>query len=1829
MSQSRTAAAAAVLSDGSLLMAGGTNASGEVLATVEIYATDGSFHPAAPMLTARTGHTATLLTDGRVLVTGGATNGGGIVNSAEIYDPATQAWTMLSSMMDARKGHTATALPSGDVLLAGGKDSSGTLASLEVFHMATAVFSPAGAMSSPRSGHAAAALTDGRVLLVGGTDANGATLVSTDLYDSPAGTVAPGPVLNTPRTAATATVLLNGTVLIAGGSYPEGAVGNGNLQELQTAEIFDALAGAITPLASNLNYARSGQLAFLLPNNNNVLLVGGTAAGADLASAELYASGAQTFSLTGSMATARSQAAGGALWPLSEGLLAVAGGSNSTSAELYGFPTIRTDQSDYAPGTPVEITGSGWQPGETVNLYLRELPIVDTPPVLNAIADQNGRISNSTFAPDNNDFGIDFYLTAVGSRSALQAQMKFADGLAPYISVNCVPGSLPVNNPTLCTVSVISHSTCVAANGTTIAWTSSAGGFSPATCTLSNLSCSVSFTPTSASNVSVTAEYPVTSGCASINDTAALSVQSTNPVPILNSLFPSSQNMNAGAFGLTVMGANFVTGSVVEFNGSARATTYVSPTQLTAAILSGDLANAGMFNVTVVNPSPGGGGSNTQTFTVNALTPTLTLNNLETSYDGNPHTCTGTATGVGGVTVAGSWSFNPASATSAGTYSLTGTFQSGNPNYASGGTATCTVEIDAKSVTASVTAANKSYDGTTTATITGCSLTGVVGSDNVTCSAAAASFASANAGTGITVTATGITLSGSAAANYVLSATSATTTADITGAAVAPVITAGNKTYDGAPTEPLSDITCTLTPAVNNLTCAVTAASFASANAGTGLTVTATGITLGGSAAPNYALSATTATTNANINPATPTLSLTCAEVPYDGNTHTCTGTATGLGGATVAGSWNFNPASETNPGSYTITGTFHSSDPNYTSGGTATGTLKIDPKSLTPSVTAANKSYDGATTATITGCSLTGVVGSDNVTCSAAAASFASANVGTGITVTATGITLSGSAAANYVLSATSATTTADITGAAVAPVITAGNKTYDGAPTEPLSDITCTLTPAVNNLTCAVTAASFASANAGTGLTVTATGITLGGSAAPNYALSATTATANANINPATPTLSLTCAEVPYDGNTHTCAGTATGVRGASVTGSWSFNPASETNPGSYTITGTFHSGDPNYTSGGTASGTLKIDPKSLTPSVTAANKNYDGTTIATLTGCTLAGVVGADNVSCSASAASFATANAGTGITVTATGITLGGSAASNYVLSATSAITTATINPAPVLTVTAGNASMIYGGAMPQFTCSITGALHGDTFTCSITPILNPTVPGSPYAIVPIASGTNLANYAVTAKNGQLTVSKASQTITCQSATLYYSANPIQPCSATSGLPVSYNAASGVAVLTPDGSGLLLSKLGTASLTATQNGNANYLPAPAVKSSFTVKAEVATISCTYTVNSTTPPTTGAGLPATAIYGDAPLGFVCGSNSTAPLTYTVSSPATLAGGILTIKNSGTVTVRVSQAASGIYAAAPSVTYTMQVSPAAANLSCTYTQNSTTPPTTGPGLPASVMYGNAPIPFVCSSTSTVRLGYTVTGPAKVANGILTITGAGAVSVKVTEAASTQFYAASPVTYTMAVTKAPLTITAPSYTWMYGTSAPDIDESCAVGTAGTELVNGDVAHPVPIATYPTTTSMPLGSYPVNCSVNTAVRPWSNYNITYVSGTLDYVINPTRIGQSMYSEDYDAQVGNSYGSNNWSWFTLTNNTGAEPVTFTIDPQSTVFFPLNSYVCQAGRDQNCGFMIYFVPQVANILYTETLTIRVTDAAGDSIPSRTILLHGESW
>src|SRR5580692_2538807 len=104
-----------------------------------------------------------------------------------------------------------------------------------------------------------------------------------------------------------------------------------------------------------------------------------------------------------------------------------------------------------------------------------------------------------------------------------------------------------------------------------------------------------------------------------------------NPVPhIHQALFPDSSAPGSAGFTLTVEGTGFVQGAVVNWNGSSRSTSFQNSERLTATINASDVAAAGTALVTVVNPTPGGGTSNTQFFSITSpvLTPTFNSSTL-------------------------------------------------------------------------------------------------------------------------------------------------------------------------------------------------------------------------------------------------------------------------------------------------------------------------------------------------------------------------------------------------------------------------------------------------------------------------------------------------------------------------------------------------------------------------------------------------------------------------------------------------------------------------------------------------------------------------------------------------------------------------------------------------------------------------------------------------------------------------------------------------------------------------------------------------------------------------------------------------------------------------------------------------------------------------------------------------------------------------------------------------------------------------------------------------------------------------------------------------
>ncbi len=336
------------LNDGTILIAGGYDFYENGLASSELYdPVTGTFTTTGSLNTARRNGTITLLDDGTVLITGGYDNSFNTLASAEIYDPALGTFTPTGTLGTARADHTATRLDDGTVLIAGGFDNGGNpLSSAELYVPSTGVFSATGSLNTARGFSTATALIGGTVLIGGGWGVGitspGGALSSAELYDPATSSFSQTGSLNVGRVRGTATLLNGGQVLIAGGEDSSGNF-------LASAELYDPTAATFA-LTGSLNTARGDHAATLM-TNGTVLVEGGFACQPSncsssevnmSASAEIYDPPSGTFSVTGSLTTAR-QVHTATL--LNTGMVLVAAGWSSfipglTSAELYDPGTL-------------------------------------------------------------------------------------------------------------------------------------------------------------------------------------------------------------------------------------------------------------------------------------------------------------------------------------------------------------------------------------------------------------------------------------------------------------------------------------------------------------------------------------------------------------------------------------------------------------------------------------------------------------------------------------------------------------------------------------------------------------------------------------------------------------------------------------------------------------------------------------------------------------------------------------------------------------------------------------------------------------------------------------------------------------------------------------------------------------------------------------------------------------------------------------------------------------------------------------------------------------------------------------------------------------------------------------------------------------------------------------------------------------------------------------------------------------------------------------------------------------------------------------------------
>ncbi len=223
-----------LLDDGTVLVAGGTDATATAIAEAAVFtpATTGSggaWQPADALHTPRQLHSLTRLADGTVLAVGGL-NGSAAVPTAELYHPDTRHWTPAGQPETARWGHSAVLLPDGSVLVAGGsvaRPGGGTTAVRSVERYTPGhggEWHTVAPMTDARTGHPAVVLAGGVVLVAGGVVPTGAAdapaLAFCELYDAGADEWTPTGTLLRARRQHRATRLSDRTVLVTGGTAP-------------------------------------------------------------------------------------------------------------------------------------------------------------------------------------------------------------------------------------------------------------------------------------------------------------------------------------------------------------------------------------------------------------------------------------------------------------------------------------------------------------------------------------------------------------------------------------------------------------------------------------------------------------------------------------------------------------------------------------------------------------------------------------------------------------------------------------------------------------------------------------------------------------------------------------------------------------------------------------------------------------------------------------------------------------------------------------------------------------------------------------------------------------------------------------------------------------------------------------------------------------------------------------------------------------------------------------------------------------------------------------------------------------------------------------------------------------------------------------------------------------------------------------------------------------------------------------------------------------------------------------------------------------------------
>jgi hypothetical protein len=335
LATARMAPGGAVLPNGKVLIAGGWNATGQTLASAEVYdPASGTFSTTGAMagehLWAGWASPWPVLASGKVLAAGGLAASGALLSTAELYDPAAGAFTGTGSLGTAVVAFNEVTLADGSVLLVGGYDAvTGAPPSPSFSYTAgtnqaqrydptSAMFASAGTLAEQRLFGCNVLLPSGKVLAIGGSQGVPTAAESNiEQFDPAMGQWTTVGVLGTGVTcSANAFILPSGSVL------------------LDTSQLLDPVALTTTATTNSLTLTNP---VFVQLANGDVLAYGGQKNGAPAADAQVYRNATGLWTTVGSLHQPRDGSRG---FLLPSGDVLVVGGADSpgdalATAEIY------------------------------------------------------------------------------------------------------------------------------------------------------------------------------------------------------------------------------------------------------------------------------------------------------------------------------------------------------------------------------------------------------------------------------------------------------------------------------------------------------------------------------------------------------------------------------------------------------------------------------------------------------------------------------------------------------------------------------------------------------------------------------------------------------------------------------------------------------------------------------------------------------------------------------------------------------------------------------------------------------------------------------------------------------------------------------------------------------------------------------------------------------------------------------------------------------------------------------------------------------------------------------------------------------------------------------------------------------------------------------------------------------------------------------------------------------------------------------------------------------------------------------------------------------